>query len=88
MQTVVPAGEACTYEYGSEPQDAILHMCAHFGWPAAWRPLLGQLMAALPIPRSSREGLPHTQLIRTAVQMGEQCCKAPFAAGATPARAR
>ncbi|PRW58552.1 hypothetical protein C2E21_2778 [Chlorella sorokiniana] len=61
--------EPCCVGYGTNPQEAILRMCAHFGWPAAWLSLLGQLLAAHPIPWSSWQGLTQTKLIERAVQI-------------------
>ncbi|PRW58499.1 hypothetical protein C2E21_2779 [Chlorella sorokiniana] len=72
--------KACAREehvspYGTNVQAGLLRMTAHFGWPAVWQPLLGQLIAARPVQRKYDESmrpLSHIQLIREAVQLAEQ----------------
>lgn len=65
------SGDASSTGYVSGPEEALLRMCAHFGWPAAWHPLLGQLVAARPIPWASWQGLLQTNMLQCAVQIGE-----------------
>lgn len=52
-------------------QEALLRVCAHYQWPAAFCPVLGQLIATQPVPWTSWSGLPQVTLLRTALSTGK-----------------
>ena len=55
---------------GKDLRAAVVHAAAHFGWPAAWAPRLGQMVAAMGVPWQSWISPPHEHLFRLAIEAG------------------
>lgn len=58
---------------GVDVHEALLRMVAHFGWPAAWAPLLGHVAKQQPLGRgwANRTPIPQTNVLQAAMCLGE-----------------